>query len=61
VEEVQKFEGMLDEKLEETKSREEEYAELMKTKVEVERDYELAKINKNQILKENEEINRTKS
>lgn len=58
---MQKFEGMLDEKLEETKSREEEYAELMKTKVEVEREYELSKASKNQILKENEEINRTKS
>lgn len=52
---------MLEEKMEETKAREEEYAELMKTKIDVQRDYELAKISKNQILKENEDINRKKS
>jgi hypothetical protein len=51
---------MRDEKLEEANGREEEYAELMKTKVEVERDYELAKVNKNQILRENEEVSKTK-
>jgi hypothetical protein len=34
---------------------------LMKTKIEVERDYEVSKVNKNAILKENEEINKKKS
>jgi hypothetical protein len=33
----------------------------MKTKIEVERDYEVSKVNKNAILKENEEINKKKS
>lgn len=33
----------------------------MKAKLEVDREYELAKVNRNLILKENEEINRQKS
>lgn len=61
VEEVLKFETMLNERIEETKAREEESAELVKTKLEVDREYELAKVNRNLILKENEEINRRKS
>lgn len=61
VEEVLKFETMLGERVEETKAREEEAGELVRAKAEVEREYELAKVNRNLIVRENEEINRRKS
>ena len=51
----------MNEREEETKAREEESEELSKTKVEVERELQVAKTLKNQILSENENINQTKS
>lgn len=51
----------MNERTAETKAKEEEYEQLIKTKVEVERQLEVAKNMRNQILSENEQINQKKS
>lgn len=61
VEEVQKFEGTMAERDEECRSKEEELQDLLRGKGEVERDYELAKTVRNQVLGENEELGRRKT
>lgn len=49
------------EKEEEQKSKEEEYEELLRAKVDVEREHELARTLRNQILAENEDLARAKA
>ena len=61
IEEVLKFENILTERVEEEKSKQEEFQELLKVKVDIEREYELTKVVRNQILTENETSSRTKS
>ena len=61
LEEVQKFENMLTEKRDDLRVKEEELEELLKTKAEVEREHELARVNRNQIMAENEALNQKKS
>lgn len=61
LEEVGKFENMLTEKEEDLRAKEEELAELLRTKAEVERDHELARANRKQILVDNDELNQKKT